>query len=84
MYINNVLKRFNIESCSPTKASIVKGDKFYEAQFPQNDNEINQMKVVLYALVVRILMNAQVCMWPNIAFIVDMLGWYFSDPRLSH
>ena len=33
-YIDRVLKRFNIQSCSPGKAPIVKGDKFSRDQCP--------------------------------------------------
>ena len=41
MYIDHVLKRFNMQSCSPGKAPIVKGDKFSRSQCPQNDHERN-------------------------------------------
>ena len=33
-YIEKVLKRFNMHACSPTKAPIVKGDKFSKSQCP--------------------------------------------------
>ena len=34
MYIERILKRFNMQSCSYGKASIVKGDRFFKGQYP--------------------------------------------------
>jgi hypothetical protein len=31
-----------------------------------------------------VLMHAQVCKWPNIAYAIGVLGRYLSDPGLSH
>jgi hypothetical protein len=36
-YINKVLERIQMKDCSPSVASIVKGDKFHINQFPEND-----------------------------------------------
>ena len=36
-YIEHILKRFNMQSCSSGKTLIVKGDRFYKGQCPQND-----------------------------------------------
>ena len=83
-YIDRILKRFNMHSCSSGKAPIVKGDKFSKAQCPQNDKERDEMKVVPYASLVGSLMYAQVCTRPDIAFVVGVLGRYLSDPGLSH
>ena len=71
-------------SCSPRKASIVKGYKFSKAQCPHNDKERDEMKAVSYASFVGILMYAQVCTRPDIAFVVGVLSRYLSDPELSH
>ena len=43
-YINKVLKRFRMKDCSPSVASIVKGDMFNSNQCPKNDIEREQMK----------------------------------------
>ena len=40
-YIERILKRFNLQSCSSGKAPIVKSDKFFKCQCPQNDIEID-------------------------------------------
>ena len=42
------------------------------------------MKAVSYSSVVGSLMPAQVCTHPDIAFVVDVLGRYLSDPGQSH
>ena len=42
------------------------------------------MKAIPYSSVVGSLMYAQVCTRPVIAFIVDVLGTYLSDPDQSH
>ena len=62
----------------------MKDDKFSRCQCPQNANERNQMKTIPHASAIGILMYAQVCTHPDIAFIVDMLDKYLSDPGLSH
>ena len=42
------------------------------------------MQKIRYASVVRSLMYAQVCMWPDIAYIVGVLGRYLSNPGMDH
>ena len=72
-----------MQSCSSGKALIVKGDRFSKGQCP-NDIERDQMKTVPYSSVVSNLMYAQVCICPDIAFVVGVLGRYLSDPGQSH
>ena len=83
-YINKVLERFQMNDCSPSVAPIVKGDRFNLNQCPKNDLEREQMKTIPYASAVGSLMYAQVCIRPDIAFVVGMLGRYQSDPGLDH
>lgn len=83
-YIERVLKRFNMQSCSPGKAPIVNDDKLSKSQCPQDDLERAQMQDKPYASVVGSLMYAQVCTRPDIAFVVGALGRYLSDPGLGH
>ena len=42
------------------------------------------MKGIPYSSVMGNLMYAQVCTHPDIAFVVDVLGRYLSDPGQSH
>ena len=79
-YIERILKRFNMQLCSSGKALIVKGDRFSKGQCRYNDIERDQMKAVPYSSVVGSLMYVEVCTRSDIAFVVDMLGRYLSDP----
>ena len=83
-YIERILKRFNMQSCSSGKALIVKGDRFSKGRCPHNDIERYQMKAVIYSSVVGSLMYVQVCTLLDIAFVVGLLGRYLSDPGQSH
>ena len=67
-YIERILKMFNMQSCSSSKAPIEKGDRFSKSQYPQNDIERDQMKEVLYSSVVGSLMYTQVCTRLDITF----------------
>ena len=55
-YISKVLERFNMSTCSPGAAPIVKGDKFSKLQSPQNELKCSQMKDVPYSSAVGSLM----------------------------
>ena len=83
-YIEKVLKRFNMHSCSSCVAPIQKGDKLSKSQCPQDENERVEMEKVPYASSVGNLMYAQVCTHPDIAFAVNALGRYLSNPGLNH
>ena len=83
-YINKDLEIFWMKDCSPSVASIVKGDRFNLDQCPKNDLEREQVKNIPYASIVGSLMYAQVCTRPNIAFVVGMLGRYQSNPDIDH
>ena len=83
-YIERILKRFNMHSCSPCTIPVQKGDKLSKAQCPQNDIEIDDMKKVPYASAVGSLMYAQVCTCPDIAFAFNALGKYLSNPDLGY
>ena len=48
MYIELILKRFNMQSSSSGKAPIVKGDRFSKGQYPHNDIQRDHMKAVSY------------------------------------
>ena len=69
-----------MQSCSFGKAPIVKGDRFSKGQCPHNDIERDKMKADHYSSVVDSMMYAQVCIRPDISFVVGMLGRYLSGP----
>ncbi|RVW23885.1 Retrovirus-related Pol polyprotein from transposon TNT 1-94 [Vitis vinifera] len=83
-YIDRVLERFNMQSCSSGIAPILKGDKLSKMQCPRNNMEREQMKKIPYASAVGSLMYAQTCTRPDISFAVSMLGRYQSDPGFEH
>ena len=83
-YIEKVLSRFGMSSCSPGETPVAKGDKFSLSQCPKNDLEIKEMQKIPYASAVGSLMYAQVCTRLDIAFIVGMLGRYLSNPGMDH
>ena len=75
-YINKVLERFKMESCSLSPVPIQKGDNFSLSQCPKNDLEHKEMDNIPYA--------SQTCTRPDISFAVGMLGRYQSNPGLFH
>ena len=83
-YIEKVLQRFGMQNCKPGDTPVAKGDKFSLSQCPKTDLEIQEMEKIPYAWAVGSLMYAQVCIRPDIAFIVGMLGRYLSNPGMDH
>ena len=73
-----------MENCSHTAAPIVKGDRFSLDQCSKNDLEQEQMRDILYASVIRNLIYAQVCMRPDNAYDVGVLGIYQSNLKVDH
>ena len=73
-----------MHSCSSCAAPIQKGDKLSKSQCPQDEKERAEMEKVPYAFTVGSLMYAQVCTHPDIAFAVNALGRYLSNPGLNH
>ncbi|XP_058729485.1 secreted RxLR effector protein 161-like [Vicia villosa] len=83
-YIERILKRFNMQSCSPCSVPVQKGDKLSKSECPQNAKETSEMERVPYASAVGSLMYAQVCTRSDIAYAVNVLGRYLSNPGLGH
>jgi len=53
-------------------------------QCPKNDLQKEQMKDIPNALTVESLMYAQVCTYPDIAYVVGKLGRYLCNPEIDH
>nr|GEZ51305.1 putative zinc finger, CCHC-type [Tanacetum cinerariifolium]GEZ66745.1 putative zinc finger, CCHC-type [Tanacetum cinerariifolium] len=60
-YIERILNRFNKQHCSLTVAPVIKGDVFGSHQYSKTEFEYEEIKRILYALIVGSLMYAQVC-----------------------
>ena len=73
-----------MKDCSPSVASIMKGDKLSLNQCSKNDLEKESMKNIPYASAVGSLMYAQVCTRPDIAYAIRVLGRYRSNPGMDH
>ncbi|CAL9012844.1 unnamed protein product [Prunus brigantina] len=83
-YINKVLKRFNMEACSPGDLPIGKGDRPSKDQCPMTEQEQANMKNKPYASLVGSLMYAQVCTRPDLSFAVSVLGRFQANPGEPH
>ena len=73
-----------MQECKFKDTTVAKGDKFSLKQCPKGNLEIQEMQKILYASVVGSLMYVQVCTRSDIAYIVGVLGRYFSNPRMNH
>ena len=82
--IKSILKMFNMQSCSSSKAPIVKGDRFFKGQCPHNDIKRYQMKAVPYSPIVGSLMYVQAFTHLDIAFVVGVLDRHLSNPGQSN
>lgn len=83
-FIEKVLEKFKKKDYSPTVVPIIKGDKFRQKQYPQNNLKKEQMKNIPYAFVVGSLTYAQVCSRSDLAYIVGVLNRYQINPGLEH
>ena len=69
---------------APEDTLVAKSDKFYLAQCLKTILEIKEMQKGPDASAIRSVMYAQICMHPNIAFIVEVLDRYLRNPRMDH
>eukprot|EP00268_Persea_americana_P061888 TRINITY_DN7879_c0_g3_i1.p1 TRINITY_DN7879_c0_g3~~TRINITY_DN7879_c0_g3_i1.p1 ORF type:complete len:114 (+),score=10.61 TRINITY_DN7879_c0_g3_i1:835-1176(+) len=83
-YIDKVLERFDMMTCSSSPVPLYKGDKLDLTQCPQNELECNEMEKYPYAPLVGSLMYAQVCTRPDISHAVGMLDRFQSNPGIAH
>uniref|UniRef100_A0A6N2M0Z2 Integrase catalytic domain-containing protein n=1 Tax=Salix viminalis TaxID=40686 RepID=A0A6N2M0Z2_SALVM len=83
-YIDKVLERFGMMTCSSSPVPLHKGDKLDLTQCPQNELERKEMAQYPYASLVGSLMYAQVCTRPDISHVVGMLGRFQSKARIAH
>nr|GEW50049.1 putative zinc finger, CCHC-type [Tanacetum cinerariifolium] len=82
-YIDKILKKYNMQNCSPIVTHVVKGDKFGAYECPKNKLEQKEMRLKPYAFVVGSLTYAQVCTHP-VAYITGTLRRYQSNPGKEH
>ncbi|KAL9392333.1 hypothetical protein Peur_016253 [Populus x canadensis] len=58
--------------------------KLSSKQYPSSDEEQNEIKKVLYASIIDNLIYVMVCSKPNIAYIVDIVSQFLSNPSKEH
>ncbi|XP_070005038.1 secreted RxLR effector protein 161-like [Nicotiana sylvestris] len=73
-----------MQDCRPGVAPVVKGDRLTKDQCLINEVEMRTMKDEPYVSVVGCLIYIQVCTRPDIAFVVNMLGRFSSNPGWAH
>ena len=73
-----------MHNCSSGSVPITKGERISKDRCPKNDRERMAMKNVYYYLAVGSLMYAQVCIRPDITFVVGVLDRFMSNPDLIH
>ena len=83
-YIDSVLERFNMQNCKPRDVLVIKGDKFNKDQCPKIEIKPTEMNDRRFGSALGSLMYAQVCTRSDIAFIVGVLGRYWSNPMNDH
>jgi hypothetical protein len=84
VYIEKVLKRYNMHEYSGRSALFVKGDKLGTFQRTRYQLEIYQMKSIPYASAVRSIMYTQICTHAELAFVTELLGRFQSNPGIKH
>lgn len=65
---------FGKKNCKASGTILTKEDKFYLEECSKTNCEVKEMQKISYALVVGILIYAQVCTCPYIAHIIAILG----------
>nr|GEX05282.1 zinc finger, CCHC-type [Tanacetum cinerariifolium] len=76
-YIKNVLKKFNYFECTPMSTPMDTSEKL----MPNNGQTVSQLK---YSMVIGYLKYAMTCKRPDIAFSMDKLSMYTSNPDTHH
>ncbi|XP_057958402.1 secreted RxLR effector protein 161-like [Malania oleifera] len=79
-----VLTRFDIKDCHSGDTPTAKGERFGLSQCPKTEVEKKEMQKIPYASAVGSLMYAQVCTYPDLAYIVGILGRYLNNQGLDH
>jgi hypothetical protein len=83
-YIKKVLKGYNMHKCSTTLVPLMKDDKLETFQSLKNQLEINEIKLIPYVSAVGIIMYAQVCTRPDLAFVIGLLNRFQSNLGIKH
>ena len=83
-YIQNILKKFNMETCKSVSSPVDISSKLSSAMCPKTQDEIEEMKSIPYSQAVGALMYLMVTNRPDIAYAVTMVARFMQNPGKQH
>ena len=83
-YINQLLKRFNVQDMKPATTPLTPGICLTQDNHPTTDEGKKDMANVLYASLIRALMYAAIGTRPDVTFAVGALSRFLSNPGRRH
>ena len=84
IYLDKVLKRFNMENSKKGDLPIQSNTKLSKTQSPSTEAEIAEMSQLPYASAVGSIMYAMTCTRPDVAFALSMVSRYQGNPGKAH
>jgi hypothetical protein len=84
MYIDKVLKRFNMEQSKKGFLPMSHGMRFSQRQCPSTADERERMSKVPYASAIGSIMYAMICTRPDVSYALSVASRYQKDPGESH
>ena len=83
-YAERLLKRFNMQSCSPLTTPLPHGLSLSTEDCPANASEVEEMKKIPYRAALGSLMWMQVATRPDLSFPVNLLAHFAHNPGRAH
>ena len=84
IYIESILKRFNMDKCKPVAVPMNNSEKLTKEESPKSNNETAAMKDVPYQEAVGCLMYLAQSTRPDILYAVNMLSRFNKNPGQKH
>jgi hypothetical protein len=83
-YIQNIAEKFEVQNCKPVRSPIPLGVDFSAISQPETEQEKEDAAKLPYRELIGSLMFAAVVSRPDIAYSVNKLAQYSSNPSYSH
>lgn len=83
-YIEQILKRFNMDEANPVSTPMSNGDNFSKTQEPRTEGEKEKMRKIPYQEAIGSLLFAAQITRPDIAFAVSSLSRFNNNPGMPH
>lgn len=84
LYINNILKKFNMTDCKPVATPLDVNQKISKDMCPKTKIEIDEMKTIPYQEAIGSIMYAAQVSRPDISYAVGALARYNNNPGKAH